>query len=377
MLNIAPTVYEKFEGTYLPALRSFKEDALPFFMNKIYPRIEKWIRFSLNIAGKIVEKLYRSFQLSTSSHIAIVSMEDIAKEVSDEIQPLVQLGKYLTSKVMRSEHGRYKRDAERVLVRPKRQADFIMSMMTPFVNDFLKSVTTNLFGNGNSILSQVLLPTIYDVLGDSESRYSVLKISISAKTAFTPLVWRMMQEQVYRTADGAIIQVERAVWNKAYRTFITESWPEIMKLVRKHYKPFMMRMAESQDQVLGTLDRLVKDDYQSAGVLRDHLYTFIQKHKGLFRKSTSTHVYFYSVPEILADLQPIKVSLMKLFVEYLRKSPNSWLNVIFGQNSILQNSLMTPNVYAVPAPFPKPAARPAARQAARPVIFAKKSNYRG
>lgn len=99
--NVAPTIYTKFQRNYIPALKNFKDEVLPYFREKILPQIRKEYRFALNLMGQIFEKIYRSYELSDSNQITIVSFNDIVDQITNEIKPLVDLGRYLSAKALK------------------------------------------------------------------------------------------------------------------------------------------------------------------------------------------------------------------------------------------------------------------------------------
>lgn len=101
MENVAPTIYVKFQRDYIPALKSFKDEVLPYFREKILPQIRKEYRFVLNIMGEIFEKIYKSYELSDSNQITIVSFNDIIEQIANEMKPLLDLGRYLSAKALK------------------------------------------------------------------------------------------------------------------------------------------------------------------------------------------------------------------------------------------------------------------------------------
>ena len=99
--SIAPSIYTKFQRDYVPELKKFKDEVMPFVNQKILPEVRKRYQFVRNLLQKIFEKIYRSYELSNSTHITIVSFNDVIEDVSNEVKPLIDLGRYLTSKVVK------------------------------------------------------------------------------------------------------------------------------------------------------------------------------------------------------------------------------------------------------------------------------------
>lgn len=100
--EVAPSIHEKFEQKYLPAIRSMKNEVAPFFNSHIYPQIQKSFKFSLKIAEKLIERTYRGYELSNSTHLAIISVSDIIDEVYEEIEPLIEMGRYMSAQMMKN-----------------------------------------------------------------------------------------------------------------------------------------------------------------------------------------------------------------------------------------------------------------------------------
>lgn len=99
--TVAPTMYAKFENDYAPAIKDFSKDVLPFFQQKVLPQIQKHSQFALHILAQVIEKAYESYQMSNSTHINVVSFSDVANEISNEIKPILDLGRYLTARVLK------------------------------------------------------------------------------------------------------------------------------------------------------------------------------------------------------------------------------------------------------------------------------------
>lgn len=97
--SVAPSIYSKYQRDYAPALENFKNEVMPFVNQRILPEVRKRYQFVVNLMGKIFENIYRSYELSNSTHITIVSFSDVIDEVTNEIKPLLELGRYLTAKV--------------------------------------------------------------------------------------------------------------------------------------------------------------------------------------------------------------------------------------------------------------------------------------
>lgn len=100
--DVVPSIHEIFQHKYLPAIRSMKNEVAPFFDSHVYPQIQKSLKFSLNMAEKLIEKSYRAYKLSNSTHLAIISISDVINEVYEEIEPLIEMGRYMSEQMMKN-----------------------------------------------------------------------------------------------------------------------------------------------------------------------------------------------------------------------------------------------------------------------------------
>lgn len=100
--EVVPSIQKEFERKYLPAIRSMKNEVAPFFNSHVYPQIQKSLKFSLNIAEKLIEKSYRAYKLSNSTHLAIISISDVINEIYEEIEPLIEMGRYMSEQMMKN-----------------------------------------------------------------------------------------------------------------------------------------------------------------------------------------------------------------------------------------------------------------------------------
>lgn len=106
--EVAPSIHENIQLKYLPAIRSMK--ALPFSISHIYPQIQESFKFSLKIADKLIERTYRAYKFSNSTHLAIITVSDLIDEVYEEIEPLIEMGRLMSAQIMNNGQNRVKRE---------------------------------------------------------------------------------------------------------------------------------------------------------------------------------------------------------------------------------------------------------------------------
>lgn len=347
--DVAPSIYSKLERTYLPALREIQSEALPFFREKVYPELQKWMQYLLRMSGMIVEKAYKSYELSNSTHITFVSVSDIIEEVSNDVQPVLRLGRYLSTQFGNKDiHVRNKRESPPI-------PDFMFSLISPFINNMLKSFASTIVGYDNSFTGKVIMPTIYDMFGNAESRYYLLGLWVSAKSAYSPLLWEMVKRQTYDTPEGTIINIPRHMFDEANEKFRTGSKPFLYKLAAIHLPTFLRRASENVPVLLDGISQLDEVGYKHTGVLKDAIMHFVVKHGAVLQNSTYSHISTYTLTEIMNDLRPIKMNLLQILVEYYKSNKDSIFNLLFGPDSIIKKTVMPPEVYAEPQnPPPKP-----------------------
>lgn len=351
--KISPSIYEEFNLTYLPIFNEIKDSMQPFFSGKSSPQTQKYLKIAQTIAEKVIKRTYKSYELSNSTHISVVSLSGVIDEVYSEIKPILDLARFLSGTLKSNGHPRGKREApemsETTLVRNKRQMpDMLFTLVSPFMENFFNSMTSTLFGGSESLLSKVVLPVFYDILGDPESRYDAMTVYMIAKSTFSPLVWEMMKRQTYDTPEGTVIKIPKHLYLAAMKKFVTEARPIVRKLMSKHISSVFRNLQDNSAKFVDFLETLMFEKYDGADVFKDQIFSFANKHRNMFKTSTNTHVHFYPLNEIMRDMQPIKVSAVSLFVQYLRRTPDSWLNMVFGEGSLIQRTFMGTPTYAKP-----------------------------
>lgn len=328
--EIAPTIYAKFEESYLPAIRETKEKVLPFLREKVYPQARKWLKYSVSLIGKVIEKLYQSYKLSNSTQITIVSVSDIVEEVSNDLQPVIRFGKYL-SDTMNGGQSRHKRE-----VSDETEADY-QSTVEFIMNAVQSLMSESFFGQQNAFIDRLVIPSFYEMMSNEETKYDVLSILLSAKSVFTPVAWEIMNLQAINKDDDTIVKLPKKFYSAAVEQFLDETRPVVLKLVQRHFYKLYHIASENEPLLEKNLEILEARKCPHARELRTAIQEFVAKHGDMLtRPDIDSHVYFYPFSEILEDLEPVKNALFKVFKEYFKDNESSWLKYLFGSITTLK-----------------------------------------
>lgn len=100
--EVAPTVYSQIEANYAPVIQKFKTEVMPFVKTKVVPRLQKAHAYIKRLSERVFEKVYRSYELSNSTHIVLVTFSDLARDIAKDLEPFLKTGKYLSSKLARA-----------------------------------------------------------------------------------------------------------------------------------------------------------------------------------------------------------------------------------------------------------------------------------
>ncbi|XP_054718551.1 uncharacterized protein LOC129227952 [Uloborus diversus] len=98
--DVAPSVYDVIKTEYVPTFESISSNVMPLMKEKVWPRVKKAAQYSTRMGFRLFEKLNKSYELSNSTHINIVSMSDLAKDISKDLEPVLKLGKYFTERLL-------------------------------------------------------------------------------------------------------------------------------------------------------------------------------------------------------------------------------------------------------------------------------------
>ncbi|GBM35095.1 hypothetical protein AVEN_220781-1, partial [Araneus ventricosus] len=305
-----PTVYEELEKTYFPIVNSVENDLLPLYKEKVSPKMKKGVSYAQKLFGRLFQKAYQSWEMSNSTHLNIVSLDDIVSDVSNDLKPVLQLGRYLSSKVLNSRHKRWADDIAR-------------SVGRPIAEDIFDSVLNFISGEQDTVMSKLVLPIVTELASDAETRFDIFKLIVALKSAFAPVMNEMYKRQLHDTPPGTIVHLPRYIVDKARNSFHTDSLPILGKIMRKHLRMILRMSGENLPLITSEAETLHSGFGQR---LRHEWIVFLEKHQSLFLADNSydyTHIHTKTVTEIIRDLQPIKSLLIEMFLNSMSTSPNA------------------------------------------------------
>ncbi|GBN41730.1 hypothetical protein AVEN_210150-1 [Araneus ventricosus] len=341
----APTALEIIDSQYAPVVNSVKDDFEPIFNDKIMPRLVKYFDYSKSVAGRVFQKVYKTWEMSNSTHINLVSFSDLASDLSKDMQPVLQLGRYLSSRLAPQ-------------VRPKRSTSTpineIPELMLPFLEPYFQPVAENILkvieGEHESVLSKVILPVLKEMISDEEALFDLKRCYWSFKAAFFPFLQEVMEKQSFYTPEGTLIQVANSKIEEAKSKFYRESKPTIMKLIHKYGKELLFKASDHVPLLLDSFAEFQPVYGNHAGVLSDLGLRFLLKHKNLFKLADGPFTGSHTPTEILNDLKPIGITILQMVSDYMSQMENSWFSFLFNKNSFLYEILNAGQPsYAVPS----------------------------
>lgn len=372
----APKLYNRFQTDYVPIIQSLKDEYESTFVKQVLPRIKKCYVYSKRIGSKILKKVHRSYELSNSTHINLVSLSDELEEISNDMQPFLKLGKYFASRLVKT--GRVKRETDTPITNVP---ELLLGYLEPVLKGMFASMTTMFSGNENTLTGRVIMPVVIEMMNDEETMHDVKKIFWSSKAAFSPLIFEMLNRQSFYNPDGTIIRVPQDKVAKAKHFFYQETKPLIKKLLTKHLPLLLLKCSENTKLIFAAIDRVtLLSTKGNSLVLRDDIVRFIRKHATVMQTSSSSHINSYTLSEIKQDLRPIEVGILQVALDYVDSLEDSWLKIFFGRNSFMTQALYgggetyaAPSAsrqsyggetYAVPSGTRQSSARPSRRETA-------------
>ncbi|KAG8193271.1 hypothetical protein JTE90_027015 [Oedothorax gibbosus] len=238
------------------------------------------------MGSKIFEKIHRSYELSNSTHINVVSFADIFEEISNDLQPFLKFGRYFSSRL--TKNTRTKRETGKPITDVP---ELLLGYLEPALKELYSSATCMFSGNDNTLFSKVIMAVLLEIKNDEDSMLDVKKLSCwSSKVEFSPLMFDVLKRQSVDDPEGTIIRVPRSkiVEVKAY--FHRETKTLISKLLTKHLPTLVSKLAENTKLIFSSIERikLLKSE-GNAAVLRDDIMRFIRKHSALWKSESGSH----------------------------------------------------------------------------------------
>ncbi|GIX69324.1 chitin-binding type-2 domain-containing protein [Caerostris extrusa] len=91
--------------------------------------------------------------------------------------------------------------------------------------------------------------------------------------------------------------------------------------------------------ILEAVERMEEYSGDMVHELKRDLMAFFATHAEFLLSSDESYANVGNVAQMKSDLEPVKIALLKISMDYLSHSPNTWLNFLFSRNSVLYNYL--------------------------------------
>ncbi|GFT33780.1 chitin-binding type-2 domain-containing protein [Nephila pilipes] len=331
--NVSSLAYEHLEFHYFPIFELIKKDVIPIYINKVLPKAQKFREYIQSLSGRIFKKIYWSWEASNSSHINLVSFQDVISDVSEDLNTFFEFERNLSSTTMPSKRSKRTVDNSDSL------PDFILEYVRPVVKSLFANTINFVVGGEESLMSKLFLPSVIEIFEDPETKFYLRRIFWSAKSAYAPFVLEMLKKQSYNTPRGTIIRMPYAIIQKAVHQFNTETEPLIRKVLIKHLPSFLRRSAKFTPLIFETLETVRRHAGNDVSKLKTSIFSFVMKYSEVSERSGSNYWNLYTYTEMINDLKPIKQDLVNIIFNYMSRSPDSFLNILFRADSIFTRLL--------------------------------------
>ncbi|GFY64363.1 chitin-binding type-2 domain-containing protein [Trichonephila inaurata madagascariensis] len=177
----------------------------------------------------------------------------------------------------------------------------------------------------NILMNQLILPILRDMAKDVETSKNLRYIFRTAKSVYQ----LVMQEKFanYQNSDGTSMHASAATVNFAKERFLSRTKPTIERVMEKHLPLILRRFSEKFTTMSQSMEEINKNFNTHAGELTDSVIAFVMKHRQLL-DSDSSYINSKTLPSLRRDFRPIKSVLLRIFDDYLRTRPVSWMNFI-------------------------------------------------
>ncbi|KAF8778345.1 hypothetical protein HNY73_015076 [Argiope bruennichi] len=326
----APSLYNSIEDNYIPTLKLIKDDIMPIVKQSVMPRVEKIYIYGENLGKRVFKKLHQSWEMSNSTHINVVSFSDIVTDISNDLKPVVKLGRYLSSRTT----IRHKRS----IMLPRSWFDIVSDFLQPVANVIFKGVTSVAAAN-DPFLRDYLLPMVYEMMDDPQTATQVREMVWIAKKIYSPIASEFFRTQRYRDSNGVYVQMSNPVLDAAKFRLYNEVKPILSNILERHLQMILYKSAEHLPLITDTLERMQEYSGDEVKDLKHDILLFFAKHSEFLWTNDELFRNVETFTQMKKDLKPIKVKLLKVAMDYLSHSTNSWLNFLFSRNSFLYQVL--------------------------------------
>lgn len=218
--------------------------------------------------------------------------------------------------------------SKRHVPRHNSQIDFAI----PFLKTLIKNRIETVYGQDNKFINTVLLPTIFEMLDNPESRRDLYSAYSYAKIAFASIKWEVIRQKRKHASRSRGDMIPREYFDKAVYSFEHKTRFTLSKVIEKHLSNGVKRVYRNILVVYESMYELKGARYRYVGDLMTSITKLMSKHRILLKTSIVTHANICSVPEFMNDLIPVRTILTKVMVEYLYQNTNIFVKILYGEN---------------------------------------------
>ncbi|GIY00455.1 chitin-binding type-2 domain-containing protein [Caerostris darwini] len=208
-------------------------------------------------------------------------------------------------------------------------------IIDPFLKPVAKTafkMTTSAMARDNPFLRDYTLPIVYEMVDDDETANQMEDILWTAKSIYRPFA-------VLTTNPRYRSQIPQEQLDEDKFQFYLQTRENVGKIFEKHLPMILRKTGDHMPLILEAVECM--EEYSGGMVheLKRDLVAFFANHAEFILASDESHASVENVARMKRDLEPVKMTLVKISLDYLSHSPNSWLNFLFSQTSVLYNLL--------------------------------------
>ncbi|GFT34065.1 chitin-binding type-2 domain-containing protein [Nephila pilipes] len=321
----APSVYELIDTEYMPIINSIQNDMLPVLNKIALPQIKKAYNYSMNVCKRIFGKLYQSWELSNSTHVNIVSFSDIADDINNDIKPILQLAKFLSPKLSQSRSKRSINSGIHV-------SPIISMNAEPILKGIFRTVANAITGGEDPFFNQLVMPIVENMMADPKTMGQLRNVFWKAKNIYEPIAFDLIRSKLQIFRGGSISRQFENRIKVANFEFYKETKPIFAEILTNHLPMILKKSAQNVQIIYWKLDHLKKYSGDLIHEVKFDLFIFFIRHGEYILRDDFNIETFSNMKK---DLDVIKPKLLRISINYFSRSPNSWVNFLFSQNSIL------------------------------------------
>ncbi|GFT38353.1 chitin-binding type-2 domain-containing protein [Nephila pilipes] len=323
----APSVYELIDSEYMPIINLLQNDMLPILNKIALPQIKKVYNYSMSACERIVRKLYQSWELSNSTHVNIVSFSDIADDINNDINPILQLAKFLFPKMSQSRSKRSINSGMHVSPITSINAE-------PILKGIFRTVANAITGGEDPFFNQLVMPIVENMMADPKTMGQLRNVFWIAKNIYEPVAFDLIRNKLQIFGRGRISRQSENRIKVANFEFYKETKPIFAEILTNHLPMILKKSAQNIQIIYWKLDHLKKYSGDLIHEVKFDLFKFFLRH-GEYILRDDFNIETFSIMK--KNLDVIKPKILRIFINYFSRSPNSWVNFLFSQNSILSS----------------------------------------